>query len=115
MVQNNITSKNIIINNIIKNIINDKYKYIYLYQYYTTMLYINNIKFSSNNILAMKNILDKFYNKKVIINIISLKYIFMDSSLLIEGVVRKIRDRKKRILKVIRKIIGISRKCILSS
>ena len=115
MVQNNLTDKNVIINNIIKNIINDKYKYIYLYQYYTTMLYINNIKFSSNNILAMKNILDKFYNKKVIINIINLKYLFMDSSLLIEGVVRKVRDRKKRILKVIRKVIGISRKCILSS
>ena len=40
---------------------------------------------------------------------------FLDNSLLVDGIVRKVRDRKKRILKVIRKAISLSRKCILSS
>jgi hypothetical protein len=85
--------------NIIKNIIQNEFKYIYLYQYYTTILCI----------------LNKIYGKKVYLNIISLKYLFMDASLLVDGVVRKVRDRKKRVLKVIRKIISRSKICTLNS
>jgi hypothetical protein len=64
--------------------------------------------------LRMTNILNKLYGKKITINIINLKYIFMDNSLLIDGIVRKVRDRKKQILTVIRKVLAESRKCILS-
>jgi len=113
ILQNNTKDKKVLIN-IIKNIINNKFIYIYLYQYYTTMLYINNIKFNISNLLGMTNILNKLYNKKITINIINLKYIFMDNSLLIDGIVRKVRDRKKQILTVIRKVLAESRKCILS-
>ena len=111
ILENNISYKV----NIIKDVIRNKYRYIYLYQYYISMLYINNLKFNNNIMLGMINILNKLYKKKVIINIISLKYLFMDNSLLLDGIVRKLRDRKKRILRVIRRAVGLSKKCILSS
>jgi ribosomal VAR1-like protein len=77
------------------------------------MLYINNIKYSINNLVGLLNVLNKIYDKKVNINIIKLKYLFLDNSLLADAVVRKVNDRKKRVLKVIRKALNMAKKAYL--
>jgi hypothetical protein len=114
-IQNSKLHNNIKIKTLINSIITNKFNNIYTYQLYACILYINNLKFYKNNMLGLMNILNKIYNKKVILNIINLKYLFMDNSLLIDGVIRKARDRKKRILRIIRKAIYKSKKCILNS
>jgi hypothetical protein len=103
----NDTNKNNIIYNLSLNIFNDKFKNIYLYKFYISMLYINNIKYSVINMVNLKGLLSKIYNKKININIIKLKYLFLDNSILTDAVVRKLNDRNKRVLKVIRKFFKL--------
>jgi len=80
----------------------------YLSQIYVRKLYLNNFKFNFVNLTYLSNILQKIYNKKVIINITNVKYLHLDSSLLIDAIVRKLRDRNKRVLKVLRKALTLS-------
>jgi hypothetical protein len=59
--------------------------------------------------LGMINILNKIYNKKVTLNVINLKYLYLDNYIFTEAIVRKLNDRKKRILKVLRKAIKFAK------
>jgi hypothetical protein len=106
-------NKNIVVKKIANKIFLEKFRKNYIYKYYTSMLYINNLKFSMTNLLGLSNILNKIYNKKVIINIISLKYLFLDNSIMVNAVVRKLNDRKKRILKVMRRGLKLAKKARL--
>jgi hypothetical protein len=105
--------KNLNIKILIRNILKDKLKNIYLYKYYTNMLYFNYKKYSVNNMLGIINILSKYFNMKVIINVINLKYLFLDNSILTNAIVTKLYNRKNRVLKVIRKIFKLTKKITL--
>lgn len=102
--------KNTLINKITNKIFVNKLRKIYIYKYYTSLLYINSLKFKMTNLLGLTNILSKIYNKKVIINVVNLKYLFLDSSIFVNAVVRKINDRKKRIRKVLKKGLKMIKK-----
>ena len=104
---------NIIINNIIKEVLIIKLRKFYLYKYNAVLLFINNFKFNINNIIGLNNILNKIYNKKVNLNIISLKYLFLDNSIITEAIVRKVNNRSRRILKVLRKAKDLAKKAKL--
>jgi hypothetical protein len=54
--------------------------------------------------------LNKLYNNKVEINIINLKYLYLDGNILASAVVRKLKSRKRRVLKVIRMALRLSKK-----
>jgi hypothetical protein len=98
--------KNLILINSIKYLIlKKKLLNINKYKYYISMLYFNNIKFSINNMLNLIQILSKIYNKQVNLNIINLKYFYLDNNILADAIVRKLNDRKKRVLRVMRKIL----------
>jgi hypothetical protein len=56
--------------------------------------------------LGLIGILNKIYNKKVNLNIINLKYLFLENSIIADAIVRKLNDRNKRVLKVIRKALN---------
>jgi len=77
------------------------------------MLYINNIKYSIINMVNLISILTKVYNKKVNINVIDLKYLFLDNNLMTDAIVKKLNDRNKRVLKVIRKMLKLVKKAQL--
>lgn len=81
----------------------------YLSQIYVRKLYLNNFKFNFVNLTYLSNIIHNIYNKKVLINIINVKYLHLDSSLFIDAIVRKLRDRNKRVLKVLRKALTLSK------
>ena len=76
ILENNISYKV----NIIKDVIRNKYRYIYLYQYYISMLYINNLKFNNNIMLGLINILNKLYKKRYICNICLVALVFAPHS-----------------------------------
>jgi hypothetical protein len=72
------------------------------YKYYSYMLYYNSYIFNAYNLLAIKNILTNIYQKKIVLNIVNLKYLFLDSNILAEAITRKLKDRNKRVLRVLK-------------
>jgi hypothetical protein len=110
----NTKNNNLILSKIINQLFKDKLKKVYLYKYYTSLLYINSLKFNITNLIGVTNILSKIYNKKVTINVINLRYLFLDNSIFAEAVVRKLNDRKKRILKVLRRGLNMVKKAKLN-
>jgi hypothetical protein len=60
--------------------------------------------------LSLKNILNKLYNNKIEINIINLKYLYLDGNILALTVARKLKNRKVRVLRVIRMALSLSKK-----
>jgi len=84
---------------------------IYVMKWFKRNIYFSKYKFNIKNILAIKSILNKLYNNnKVEINIINLKYLFLDGNILALAVVRKLKSRKRRVLKVIRLALKLSKK-----
>jgi len=73
-------------------------------------IYYSKYKFNIKNILAIKNILNKLYNNKVEVSIVNLKYLHLDGNVLALAVVRKLKSRKRRILRVIRMALRLSKK-----
>lgn len=77
-------------------------KNIFMYKYYCTMLYFNSYLFNANNLLPLKVILTNIYTKKIELNIVNLKYLYLDSNIFAEAITRKLTDRKKRVLRVLK-------------
>lgn len=80
-----------------------------LYRRYVTKLYCNHLKLTHTTLSKLKEITSNIYNKKIYINIINMKYFHLDNSILLNAVVRKLKDRNKRVLRVIRKATAFSR------
>ena len=80
------------------------------YQYSSSMIYMDFYKYNNNNLLSLKNIIKKIYNKKVKMNIVSLKHIYLDSNIFAEAITRKLKDRQKRILHVLKMSLSLAKK-----
>jgi hypothetical protein len=85
-------------------------KGIYIIKWYKKNIYYSIYKFNIKSILSVKSILNKLYNNKIEINIINLKYLYLDGNILAMTVVRKLKNRKRRVLKVIRMALRLSKK-----
>lgn len=66
-------------------------------------LYINNGKFRSTYIVPLIKLLEKIYKKKILFNIVSLKYPYLDSNIYLQLIMIKLRSRKNRIIRVMNK------------
>jgi hypothetical protein len=66
--------------------------------------------FNIRNFLNIKNILNKLYDKKIEVNIVNLKYLYLDGNILALAIVKKLKNRKRRVLKVIRMALRLSKK-----
>ena len=86
-------------------------KGIYIIKWYKKNIYYSRYKFNIKSILSVKSILSKLYNSnKIEINVINLKYLYLDGNILALTVVRKLKNRKIRVLKVIRMALKLSKK-----
>lgn len=84
---------------------------IYIIKWYKRNIYYSRYKFNVKNILNIKNILNKLYNNnRIEINIINLKYLHLDGNILALAVVKKLKSRNRRVLKVIRMALRLSKK-----
>ena len=101
-------SRNMFVINVVRKILDYKLKKIYTYKTYTGLLYLNNLKFNINLLLGLKNILQKIYNKKVELNVVNIKYLYLENSILANAVVRKLSNRKNRIINIIRKALRLA-------
>jgi Mitochondrial ribosomal protein (VAR1) len=97
--------KNLFVLNIVRSILKYKLKKTYLYKRYTGLLYLNSFKFNINLMLGLKNILYKIYNKKIELNVVNIKYLYLENSFFANVVVKKLNNRKNRITKILKRAI----------
>ena len=71
------------------------------YMYYKYLLYINKVKFEKFYLQNLISLIKKIYKKNVEFNIINLKYYYLNSDILTESFLLKVR-RKRAILKYLR-------------
>lgn len=69
------------------------------------IIHLNKHKFNSIHIYPLKTLLEKIYRKEVVFNIVSLKRYNLNSSILMRIMTIKLRDRKNRLLRVVRKVL----------
>lgn len=91
--------------NIIKNYIRRLYRKKTLYMKYKRNILYNNNKIKSWKLFNLKTLISKIYNKKVEINLVDLKYLYLNSDIFSESVVLKLR-RKRKLLKVLRNALN---------
>ena len=86
-------------------------KCIYIMKWYKRNIYYDRYKFNIRSILSVKSVLNKLYNNnKIEVNVINLKYLHLDANILALTVARKLKSRKRRVLKVIRMALRLSKK-----
>jgi hypothetical protein len=90
--------KAILIKKLIKNL---------LLKYLIGKLYLNNFKYNLINMINLKKNIGYIYNKQIEIKLINLKNFNLDNNIFLENISRKLRDRTKRALKVIRKALNL--------
>jgi hypothetical protein len=89
---------------------------LYLYRYYASILYINNISFSSYNLVNIKEIFYNIFSKKIQFNITNVKYIHLNNNILLESLTKKLnKNRKIPVLRLIRKILTYAKVAKLHS
>ena len=90
--------------------VGEKVKKVFLFKYYYTMMYFYDVKSNNKHLLPLKDITKKRYGKKIAFNIVNLKYLYLDSNILAEAITTKLKDRKKRVLRVLKRTLGLIKK-----
>ena len=70
-----------------------------LYDYYKQLIIINESKFNYNYLQYLKKYLEKIYNKNVEFNLVNLKRFYLNSDILSQSIVIKIRKNRRKLLK----------------
>lgn len=70
--------------------------------FYNNLLYFNKSKFESTFLLKLNDLISQFYRKKVEFNIVNLEYIHLNSDILFESILIKLRKRSNRLLQVLK-------------
>lgn len=97
-----------VISNYKINFINDLLEKELLYVYYLKLLSYNNAVFKSWFLFPLKNLIAKIYNKKVIFNLINLRYIHLNSDILSQAVDIRLRNfRKNKLVEVLRRAVKL--------
>ena len=71
----------------------------FLYRCNQQLIIINEYKFNYNFLQFLKKYLEKIYNKNVEFNLVNLKRFFLNSDILSESIILKIRKNRRKILK----------------
>lgn len=104
-IQTKLYKKNLDINvyylNILKKIIKKSLRKEILYLRYKQIILLNKQKFTNNLLLPLKKLLIKLYNKKVEFNIISLKNFYLNSNIMSQILLTKIRRNRRRTLRIL--------------
>lgn len=86
------------------------FKKIYSSTFYSSILWLSCIKSSYVYLSGLVNLLKKTINKSIGLNVVDLKYLFLDSNIMASAITTKLKDRKKRVLRVLKRILGLIKK-----
>ena len=78
-----------------------------LYFYLTQIIYINKSKFNSNYLLPLTSLIRKIYKKKIQFNLVNLKYIYLNSYIFTDTIVKRVKDKKNYVGQVLNAALQI--------
>ena len=87
------------VNRFHKKYIKKTLKRLLYYTYYRKLIYIEKSKFNYTYLQYIKNNLQNIFNKNIEFNFINLKHFYLDSNILSESILLKIRKNRKRLLR----------------
>lgn len=70
--------------------------------FYINLLFFNKSKFENTYLLKLNDLISQFYKKKVKFNIINLEYVHLNSDILFESILLKLKKRSNRLLQVLK-------------
>ena len=73
-----------------------------LLMYHRQIILFNKSKFEKTYLLPLTNLISNVYNKKIEFNLVDLKYLYLNSYIFSETLATKIRNRKNKVLKVLK-------------
>jgi hypothetical protein len=74
---------------------------------YLANIFINNNKYNYINLVNLRNIISKIYQKEVKLTITNIKYAYLENNIFVNNLIRKLNDRKKGILRVMKKSLKL--------
>lgn len=72
-----------------------------LHIHYRKLLLLNNFKLKYTLLTLLTNTLKKMYNKKIELNIINLKYFYLNSDIYTESIINKITKNRKKLKRIL--------------
>lgn len=70
--------------------------------YFRQLLFFNKSKFEETYLLPLTGLARRVYNKEILFNLVELKYLYLDSYIFSETLVTKLRNRKNRLIRVLK-------------
>lgn len=87
------------VNNFYKKLIRKSLRRLFIYIYYRQLIYINKSKFNYTYLQYIKNKLEGLFNKNIEFNFINLKYFYLNSNILSESILLKIKKNRRKLMK----------------
>lgn len=87
------------VNKFYKKYIKKSLRRLFIYTYYRRLIYVNNSRFNYTYLQYIKNKLQVLFNKNIEFNFINLKYFYLNSNILSESILLKIRKNRRRLVK----------------
>ena len=72
---------------------------LFIYTYYRRLIYVNKSRFNYTYLQYIKNKLQVLFNKNIEFNFINLKYFYLNSNILSESILLKIRKNRRRLMR----------------
>lgn len=87
------------VNKFYKRFIKKSLKRLFIYTYYRRLIYVNKSRFNYTYLQYIKNKLQVLFNKNIEFNFINLKYFYLNSNILSESILLKIRKNRRRLMR----------------
>src|ERR1700743_2452246 len=91
------------VNKFYKKLIKKSLRRLFIYTYYRRLIYVNKSRFNYTYLQYIKNKLQVLFNKNIEFNFINLKYFYLNSNILSESILLKIRKKKVILGELIKK------------
>ena len=86
------------VNKFYKKFIKKSLRRLFMYTYYRRLIYVNNSRFNYTYLQYIKNKLQVLFNKNIEFNFINLKYFYLNSNILSESILLKIRKNRRKLM-----------------
>ena len=73
-----------------------------IFFYYKQIMSLNESKFEKSYLSPLTSLIKKIYNKEIEFNLVNLKHLYLNSSLFSEVLLTKIKNKKNRVLRVLK-------------
>jgi hypothetical protein len=87
------------INKFYRKLIKKSLRRLFIYTYYRRLIYVNKSRFNYTYLQYIKNKLQMLFNKNIEFNFINLKYFYLNSNILSESILLKIRKNRRRLMR----------------